>query len=429
MFRAELARFDPALLSGDDCRVLAEELARTEKACAAARARSGARVTACGSYRGGGYGDAAEWMARTSGSSRGEAAAELKTAEALEGSCPETKEALASGELSLAQASEITRTEKECPGSESELVAVAKSSGLATLKDQGRKRRLQAVAAEELAARQRRARSYRHWIDELGMVRFSGALEPLVSIALMHRLDAECDRIRREARRGGSDEPWEAHAADTLAKMLSGQATGPARRADVVVVCDLRAYRRGQHAEEEEACHIVGASPVPVSVVRDLVDGDAFVKAVTHDGVRIDTVVHFGRHISAELRTALELGKPPGFEGVRCAEAGCERRWSTEWDHVDPVANGGATSFANLEGRCAYPCHKDKTERDRKAGLLGNRGVGGDGDWHDDRNDSWCDDRDGRREAGRGEGRDEGRGKGGGGDRDVSWGGGGHDPP
>ena len=35
---------------------------------------------------------------------------------------------------------------------------------------------------------------------------------------------------------------------------------------------------------------------------------DAFIKAVTHDGVRIGTVAHFGRHIPAELRTALELG-------------------------------------------------------------------------------------------------------------------------
>jgi hypothetical protein len=39
--------------------------------------------------------------------------------------------------------------------------------------------------------------------------------------------------------------------------------------------------------------------------------GDAFLKAVAHDGVRIETVAHFGRHISAELRTALELGALP----------------------------------------------------------------------------------------------------------------------
>ncbi|HEY7106206.1 MAG TPA: HNH endonuclease signature motif containing protein [Acidimicrobiia bacterium] len=43
-----------------------------------------------------------------------------------------------------------------------------------------------------------------------------------------------------------------------------------------------------------------------------------------------------------------------------------------QWDHVDPVANGGPTSFANVHPLCR-PHHIEKTERDRKAGKLGNR--------------------------------------------------------
>jgi hypothetical protein len=46
------------------------------------------------------------------------------------------------------------------------------------------------------------------------------------------------------------------------------------------------------------------------------------------------------------------------------ASTGCE------WDHVDPCANGGETSVANLKPECK-PHHWEKTERDRKAGLLG----------------------------------------------------------
>lgn len=366
--RAELLRFDPALVSGEDACRLAEELARTEKACAATRAAAAVRVADCGAHRRAGFADAAEWLARSSGTTRGAASAELRTASEVAG-CPETARALASGELSLAQAGEITRAEAECPGSEAELVALARSSGLATLKDEARRRRLGAIPAEELAARQRRARSFRHWRDELGMVRFSGALEPVIGVPITNRLDAECDRIRRVARRAGSDEPREAHGADAVARMLSGDGRAKAGRAELVFVCDVRAFRRG-HAEAGEPCHIVGGGPVPVSVVREHFD-DAFVKAVTHDGVRIDTVVHFGRHIRSELRTALELGRPPGFEGVVCAEPGCGRRWGMEWDHVDPVANGGPTSYRNLEGRCRF-CHREKTERDRRAGLLGN---------------------------------------------------------
>ena len=86
--------------------------------------------------------------------------------------------------------------------------------------------------------------------------------------------------------------------------------------------------------------------------------------------MRIHTVAHFGRHIPAELRTALELGPPPGFDGVECVEEGCGRRYGLEWDHVDPVANGGPTSYDNLKARC-WPHHRAKTERDRQAGLSG----------------------------------------------------------
>jgi hypothetical protein len=105
---------------------------------------------------------------------------------------------------------------------------------------------------------------------------------------------------------------------------------------------------------------------------------DAFIKAVLHDGVAVHSVAHFGRHVPAELRTALELGPPPGFDGVTCAEAGCERRHHLEWDHVNPVANGGETSFDNLRPRC-WPHHRDKTDRHRAAGLLGAGSGGGGG--------------------------------------------------
>ena len=113
----------------------------------------------------------------------------------------------------------------------------------------------------------------------------------------------------------------------------------------------------------------MGGDPLPGSAVKRSAE-DAFVKAVLHDGVRIETVAHFGRHIRAELRTALELGAPPAFDGVECVEAGCGRRYGLEWDHVDPVANRGPTSFENLKARC-WPHHRAKTERDRQAGLLG----------------------------------------------------------
>jgi hypothetical protein len=97
---------------------------------------------------------------------------------------------------------------------------------------------------------------------------------------------------------------------------------------------------------------------------------DAFLKAVLHDGVDVQTVAHFGRHRPAHLETALRLGAPPDFDGIECSELGCERKYGLEFDHVDPCANGGPTSLANLKPECK-PHHWNKTERDREAGLLG----------------------------------------------------------
>jgi hypothetical protein len=369
--RAALGGFEPALLSGDDCAAVVEELAAVEKACAAARARAAVRAERCGAHQRLGFTDAAEWLARTAGSSAGEARVALDTATAVE-TCPKTQEALVAGLISLTQAKEITRAEAERPGSEAELLGVARQASLTMLKDAARKKRLEAVDPADLHRRQVQARELRHWQDDLGMVWLRGALPPEVGIPFVNRLDAETDRVRRLARRDGAVEPRSAHAADAFVKLVAEGGKGKANRADLVVVCDLGAYRRG-HVHDDERCHLVGGGPVPVSVARDIGSDDAFVKAVLHDGVKIDTVAHFGRHLGAELRTALELGHAPDFDGVRCIEAGCGRRYGLEWDHVDPRANQGVTSYENLEPRC-WPHHREKTERDRRTGLL--RGTG-----------------------------------------------------
>ena len=108
------------------------------------------------------------------------------------------------------------------------------------------------------------------------------------------------------------------------------------------------------------------AAPVPVELAREL-GKDAFLDAVLHDGVNIHTVKRFGRYQPVELRTALDLGPVPEFTGRQCAD--CGRRWGLQYDHVDPVANNGPTTYANIQARC-WSCHHDKTERDRQAGLL-----------------------------------------------------------
>ena len=365
--RSLLSQLSVAELSGEAAASLVAEVATTEKVCAVAQSRLAVRAAACGEHRSQGFADAADWLARQNGSSHRAAKEALTTVAALD-SLSATRTAVDTGELSLAQAGEIAAAAADAPDCEARLLAHARTHDLRSLQDEVRSERLAASDAAELHRRRHAARSVRHWQDREGMLHLHAALPPEVGLPLVHRLDAETDRIRREARRAGSTEPRDAHAAEALVRMLEGNGRGRANRADVVFVVDLRAWRRG-HAHAGEVSHVVGGGPLPVSVVRDLAS-DAFVKAVVHDGVALHTVAHLGRHIPAELRTALDLGPLPELAGVSCTVSGCGRTTGLEWDHIRPNAARGPTSYDNLQPRC-WPHHQEKTQRDRSAGLIG----------------------------------------------------------
>lgn len=363
--RRALSAFEPGLYPASACARIADELAATEKACGAASLLAARRAVQCGAHKEAGYEDPASWMARLSGTTRHQAKADMETARLLE-ELPATKEAALSGEVSLSQVQEITRSEKETPGAEAELLAVARDGDLSDLKDKAKEHRQEASDPGALHEAQHEARSLRHFVDRLGMVNLRAALAPEVGIPLVNRIERTAQRLRNQAKHdGASPEPFEAHAADALVQLCSGDATARPARAELVIVCDLFAWRRG-HAQGAEPCHLVGGGPIPVEVAQELAQ-DAFVKAVVCDGVEIKTLAHFGRHLKAELRSALDLGPAPSFSGRRCAD--CGRRYGLEYDHVVPVAAGGPTAYDNLEARC-FLCHKAKTEKDRKAGLL-----------------------------------------------------------
>jgi hypothetical protein len=366
--RAALDDPDPGLLPGGDCAVLVAEFATAEKSLAAARASTAARAVACGVHGSDGRAlSAREWLARQLGVSASQAQAELDTA-VLASSMPATQDALRRGELSLAAAREIVRTELVAAGSEAELLATARREPLHVLREDARTRRLERIEPEELRARQRTARTFRHWRDDLGMFRFDASLLPEDGVALLNRIEAESDRLWRadDGRRG---EPREQLLADAFVHVVNTGGKGKNRQADVVVVVDHRKLREGDLAEGP--CHVIGGGPVPVSAVRDIAQ-DAFVKVVLHNGVDVQKVAHVGRYQPAELRTALLLGPAPDFQGVVCSVEGCGRQHGIEFDHVDPIANGGLTTLANYEPKCRGD-HRVKTERDREAGLLGRR--------------------------------------------------------
>jgi hypothetical protein len=105
-----LTTVEPALLSGLDCAHVVEMLARTEKRCAAVRAVAAARAAQCGAHKDRGFVDATGWLGHVAGVAAPDARAALAVGDGL-GDCPQTRQALLSGEVSLAQAAEITKTE------------------------------------------------------------------------------------------------------------------------------------------------------------------------------------------------------------------------------------------------------------------------------------------------------------------------------
>ena len=360
-----LTAFEPGTYSGADCAALTELLARTANSCQAAGARAATRVAECGTYRDRGFTDPVAWLARAAGSSARAARAAFSTVAAVK-DCPATRGALVAGKLSLAQAAEIASV----PEDEAELLAIAMRSSLGALREEARARWLAAIPPETLHERRREAREFVRWKNRLGMTCFRGALPPEVGVPFAKRMDVATDRLWRAARREGREATRVQCAADAFAQLVNGEGQNTARGADMVIVTDLRAYRRG-HAHPGEVSHIVGGGPIPVSLALELAK-DAFLKAVLHDGVEIHTVKHFGRRRPAELETALMLGTPPDFDGVSCAAVGCDRKLGLQWDHQDPVANRGPTSAENLQPLCE-PHHREKTERDRRAGRLRGR--------------------------------------------------------
>ena len=366
-FLAAVSEFEPSSAPPADCVAVAAAAARVEKGASGLRVLAGAHAVDAGAHKEDGVANPVSWVARQGGTTGAEARQALELAKCL-AAHPETRMALLEGAVSLAQAREIARAEEEAPGQEHELLEVAKHGDLTTLRDETRERRLSRTKPEALHEAQLASRRFRHWRDGLGMVCFDGALPPETGIPLVSRIEREAARLRRAAMQDERAERFEAYAADALVRLSEG---GNAAKGatDLVIVCDLYAWRRG-YAHDGEPCHLIGGGPIPVGLAKEL-GKDAFLKVVLHDGVDIQKIHHVGRKYTAQLRTALLLGAAPSFTGRACID--CGRSWGLQNDHDDPVAHTGPTSYNNVKPRC-YDCHREKTVRDRKAGLLRTRG-------------------------------------------------------
>lgn len=215
-------------------------------------------------------------------------------------------------------------------------------------------------------------RTWRTWTDPDGMFAGSFRVTPEVGGLIKSRMDREIQRIFRARRKCSEHEPIDRYAADAFAELLlADRAVAPNGRsvderppkrakikANVHVLISHGALMRGG-AVEGEVCEIPGVGPVSVTWVRELL-GDAFVTAVIQKGKDILTVAHLGRHVPAEVLTALLVS------GHECSVKGCGMRGYLERDHVREYGKGGPTAYWNLKWLC-YVHHRLKTQ----GGILG----------------------------------------------------------
>lgn len=302
-------------------------------------------------------------LAGATGTSMTKAKEALKTAEAAD-QTPELGDAFRAGELSMDQATEIAKTEKVAPGSAGPLLKrVRGGAPIKVLRDEGRRRRLEAQSSEDLAERQREARYLWHGITDEGMYRLEGEFEPEVGARLVNRLEAQARRLAKAARHA---EPFPRYLADALPDLVAGKGTGKGKTELVVLVSRGVAERGWQDVQDGEFCKIPGVGPIDPETARRIAR-NAFLSGIFFDGEDLRNIKRWTRHIPAAVKVALNLGDPPDFDGPRCED--CGMRHGLEWDHDDPKANGGETSLENLEPRY-WRCHQKKTARDREAGRL-----------------------------------------------------------
>ena len=202
MLRGVVAGFEPDCLDGEGAVAALELFGEMERLAAAGKALAAVRVEATRAWQGRGVRSAAHFVASTCGSSVRSAVETLETARRLK-ELPATAEALRSGKLSAAQASEIVSAAGDRPGVEAELVEAAESETLPALQQRCRAVRAEGAAAMEAYEGVRATRYLRHWSDGEGAFCLRARLCPDDGAKVLAALESERRGVFAAARRDG----------------------------------------------------------------------------------------------------------------------------------------------------------------------------------------------------------------------------------
>lgn len=366
--RTMVRDLDAECLAPSDAVALVDWFDEAERLVVAGKAIAAGAAATGEAWREAGDRSAADWLAKRTGTTVGEARSVLDTAERIAPSSA-TDAAFRNGDLSLKQAEAVASGASADPTAEQSLLDAARSLSLQKLRDEAA--RVRAAADPDPAARHervRRSRFWRRWTDaegaRCGTYRLTPEAGAMVEAAAQPFIDAAID----EARRTGEHEPSDAYAADGLVAMaasttraaVAGDDGAPApkpprggrgrrrlrNRRELIGLVDLAALQRGV-VVAGETCEIAGIGPVPVEVARR-VFGDALLRIVIRDGTDIRTVVHAGRTANAVQETAVLVR-----DGGRCVRPSCGLPIS-EIDHNIGFPTTGPTTLDDLAGLCGH---------------------------------------------------------------------------
>src|SRR5579859_2857641 len=221
------AGFDPVGLSGADAAGVMKDAAAIENMAAVVKAAAAAWVADTGVWRQGGDRSAAHHLARTTGTTVGQAMEAIDTARRLD-ALPEVAAKARAGELSSAQSAAIASAVSADPAAAGSLLARAAGSSLAELREEcSRVRAAAEVDPEARRARIHRGRYLRSYTDSDGAWNLRVRDNPEVGARFMAALAGFTEARFTQARAEGRREPLEAYAADALADLAAAATAAP----------------------------------------------------------------------------------------------------------------------------------------------------------------------------------------------------------
>ena len=337
-----LASLDPETMSPRDAVAVLEVATEINRESAAVMTLVAERAAQAGAWAREGHRSPEDWLATKTGTSFGEAAATLEASAKLP-ELPRVQAALRQGELSGPRLREIAPAATS--ENEQRLLGAAKRESFTQLRKTCAGEKASARSAEEERAhhdRIHRERSHRSWTDAEGAYRYEGKTTAMIGARLEAAIEAEADRVFKQAYAEDRREPAAAYRADAVANLL----TGGGASVDTTVLIRVGA----DHLAGGEGTCETATGPVPVDDAIGAILAGAFVKVLETDGVDVHRVAHPGRHRPAVLDTAV-------FErdDYRCVRPGCGATQRLQVHHYKiDYGKKGPTAYWNLATLCRH---------------------------------------------------------------------------